>query len=327
MKDYTIKCPCCNGEFQDYESFGNHLRNNHFLEFSNLYEILQRDKTERETNLVLNNTEFKYSVPDPELYEDLDKYQKDIYTRTTLSAISDYYEKSVKGDRFLQLFLIDPIYQESTLTHDFVEFKRVLQSLKNLDRTKIGFLDFVQGYPKIITDSNIQGLRMVDIDNYYKLENLDSEICLNDYHIKYPEIVPFDIRHYYRYNILNTSGATRQTSRLRLCDQSGKKSDKCIKFYGKSDVKSIFELLGKNGAEPDSISYQDLVVLKLVLLRNKKFLNVIFDVILSILPNIGIFRDSVFLKNTVTINPGNKNNLNITWIPEYKEDFINISIL
>ena len=43
--------------------------------------------------------------------------------------------------------------------------------------------------------------------------------------------------------------------------------------------------------------------------------------------DVGIFRDGIFLKNTIIVNPDNPLKVNITWTPEYREDYINISIL
>ena len=65
-------------------------------------------------------------------------------------------------------------------------------------------------------------------------------------------------------------------------------------------------------------------------MRNKAFTKLIFNIVLEVAKNIGILRDSVFLKNTVTIDPDKEAGFNLLWTPlsEYKsEDFINLSII
>ena len=109
--------------------------------------------------------------------------------------------------------------------------------------------------------------------------------------------------------------------------------DQCVKLSNTEDdsVKSIFKLY-KNG-EPyplRNLTHQDYVIIKLGIMRNKAFTKLIFNIVLEVAKNIGILRDSVFLKNTVTIDPDKEAGFNLLWTPlsEYKsEDFINLSII
>ena len=111
--------------------------------------------------------------------------------------------------------------------------------------------------------------------------------------------------------------------------------DKCIKFYNteRDNIKSIFKLL-KNGEEINigSLRKQDFAIIKLALMRNKNCLRLIFEVILEIIKACGKFRDTVFLKNTITIDPKKDKELNLLWtIKSYEElvsdETINISII
>ena len=266
----------------------------------------------------------KYNYQQPD-WDKIGRYGKKQAISTVQDVISDYYSM-IRGDRFFQLFIIDDIYFNSTPSHDFTEFKDVLKKFDSKDRNKIWFIDFKPGYPKIIDSRNINGLKIVEVDKYYKLENTDSEIRLNDYTIKYPEILSLDSRHYYKFNILNESSSS-QVKKLRLRD-----TNECVKFFNNievPEVKSIFKIFksGKQIDNFDLIPNQDYIVLKLVLLRNKKFVKLIFDILFSTFKAIKDLRDSVFLRNTVTVNPDNEQNLNISWIPEWREDYLNISIL
>ena len=78
------------------------------------------------------------------------------------------------------------------------------------------------------------------------------------------------------------------------------------------------------------LTYQDYVIIKLALMRNKKFIRLVFDIILEVAKFSKVIRDSVFLKNTVMLDPSKSLDVSILWTPisEYKKsDNINISIL
>ena len=91
----------------------------------------------------------------------------------------------------------------------------------------------------------------------------------------------------------------------------------------------------KDGQEINTseISYQDFVIIKLALMRDKDFMRILFDIIMETLRTVGTFNDTVFLKNSIIIstNPKKINNtFNLLWSAdsEYKIDnIINISII
>lgn len=245
------------------------------------------------------------------------KYEKQQALGMIKEAIKDYYGKIV-GDRYYQLFLIDDIYFQTTLTHRFPEFKEVLKLLPQKDRNKIFFIDFVPGYPHLICPTNISGLRIIMIDDLYEVNSNKEQLSLNSWNVNFPKILPYDSRHRSRYNIFNKSEPGR-TKMLRLESRGGN----CIRFFNNDiSCKSIF-----NVPNIDKMKRQDLLVLKLVLLRNKTYIKLIFEIIQELIKGVGVLRDSVFLRNTVTINPDIDIKVSITWLPEYREDYINISIL
>jgi hypothetical protein len=312
---------------------------NHFISLTDYYE---RDERKKDDGFCWKCN--KYLPPltllDPESCEyylpcwnciGSRKYEKVQAIQTTQNAIHDYYDW-ILGDRYFQMFIIDDIYIKTTTTHEFGEFKKVLKLLQPKDRNKLWLIDYIAGYPKLICEENIEGLKIVGIDTQFKTVSKGSTLVMKDYELMYPEIIPYDTRHHSRYNIYNTAD-NRKTKRLRLSGQDGKSSNKCIKFFnyaGNENIKSLFGIRRFSTGEdvdPASLDYPDYTVLKLVLMRNKVFTKILIDMLEEFSRSVGVLRDSVFLKNTVTINPWNDLKVNVSWLPEYKEGYINISIL
>lgn len=244
-------------------------------------------------------------------------------TNNIIRNIKDFYSR-ILGDRYYQLFIVDDIYRKATLSHEYEVFKNVVNSLNPPSRNDIWFLDWEKGFPKIISKENIDGIKIVNLSKLYSVITTDkSSIKINNYEILYPEFSNYDNKHHSRYSILNIS-SDRKTKKLRLSE------DKCIIFFNNqsNNSKSIFKIK-KDGKDINfnEIPYSDFVILKLILMRNKSFLKLIFDIVNEIIKSIGIFRDSVFLKNTIVMDPIKDKKFNLTWIPkEFKEDYINISI-
>ena len=245
-------------------------------------------------------------------------------------AIRDYYFETILGDHYLQLFIVDDIYFRNTLPHDFVVFKRIISSLEPPDRNDIWFLDWIPGYPKLINLDNIAGMRLVNLSNLYKIENKDEdgEIKVGDFTISLPIQMSGENKHYSRYSILNLSNDGSRARRIKIS------KDKCYKLYNteNDNVKSILSLT-KNGEKVaiGDLTYQDYVIIKLAIMRNKKFLRTIFEIVLEICKSVKELKDSVFLKNSVklTPTPSIDASLCLIWNPlsPYKEsNNINLSI-
>jgi hypothetical protein len=65
-------------------------------------------------------------------------------------------------------------------------------------------------------------------------------------------------------------------------------------------------------------------------MRDRSFLKFVFDILSDLTRQIGIYRDAVFLKNTVLIDPKKTYKLNLVWNPisdEVMDDYVNISLL
>ena len=335
-----IKCPYCGKEFNTYSELEQHLKNFHFM---SVQDYVERDNSSFEGHscwkcgkplipLTFLDNE-NYYLPCWDCIGN-NKFERDNIIGSIQTAIKTFYSK-ILGDRYFQMFIIDDIYTKTTLTHEFGEFKKVLKLLlqkEAKDRNKLWLIDFIPGYPKTICEENINGLHLVSIDNQFKYTSRGKTLILKDYELVYPDIIPYDNRHHSRYNILNSSDV-RKTKRLRLSPTGeGEKSNRCIKFFNteNDNIKALFRI--RRFSTGDEISYRDLsyadfTILKLILLRNKNFVRLVMEMLEEFTRDVGIFRDGIFLKNTIIINPDNPLKVNITWTPEYREGYINISIL
>lgn len=255
---------------------------------------------------------------------------REIATDSIIKNIKEFYSKLL-GDRYFQLFIVDDIYLKTTFPHNYEIFKKVIISLNPPSRKDIWFLDWVPGYPKIISQENINGLKIVNITKLYKEPELKKDVIrVGDYEILLPELIKHNKKSFSRYSIFGEDKrGDRKRKRLKFGDTD-------IRLYdtGVKNVKSIFKVL-KDGQEINTseISYQDFVIIKLALMRDKDFMRILFDIIMETLRTVGTFNDTVFLKNSIIIstNPKKINNtFNLLWSAdsEYKIDnIINISII
>jgi hypothetical protein len=310
------------------------IREKHFLRYSDYCEIkLLVEPGEYGKCYRCNKSLEPLTYLDPDFYyipcwecSNKKKTEREMMIESIKRNIKDYYNK-IQGDRYFQLFIVDDIYYKTTLTHTYEEFKKIIISLDPPSRNDIWFLDWKPGYPKIITQENILGLKLVNLtDHYSNLDIKPDHIKIGSYEISMPEIIDFDFKRQSRYSIFNKKG-DRKRKRVII-------DDKCYRLYNTEDenVKSIFKVT-KNGEEitTRSIPYQDYVILKLAIMRNKNFTRLIFDLIMESLDQCGILRDSIFLKNSVPLDPKKQDTcLNLIWtsISEFKNiDYTNISII
>jgi hypothetical protein len=291
------------------------------------------DPAKRETCYRCNKPLEPLSTLDPEFFTlpcwdcvGKKRTERELVVESVVRNIRDFYMGKVLGDRYFQLFLIDPIYFTNTLPHVYPEFKKVISKLNPPSRNDIWFLDWVPGFPKIITTSNLEGLKIVNLSSHYNIELDKKVVKVDDYEIRWPEEIRTGTRHRTRYGIFSQGNDNRKSKRLKL-------GDHCYQLYNTDNlnIKSIFKLYRK-GEEVAfrSLGYQDYVILKLALLRDRSFLKFVFDILSELTRQISIFRDAVFLKNTVLIDPKKTSKLNLVWNPisdEVMDDYVNISLL
>lgn len=332
-----IKCPWCKF-IGNSESIEEHFRNEHFLTYQEASEIAILQKPTEEGicyKCGSPKSPLTFLIPDYYIpcWDCLTIKERGAMRKNLLEEIEEFYNK-ILSDRYLQLFLIDPIYYSATISHTYDTFKSVLGKLKLPSRNNIWFLDWMIGTPKTIAKDNIEGIEIKDLGKLYKIESTKTIIKVNRYTVESPQIVKYDSIHHGRYNILNFKG-DRKTKRLRIPG-----TDNCFKFWNNlgdfESWKSILKVLDEKGEEVNitDLSPLDFLTIKLCILRNKNFMRPIFQIIKNILSQgVSVFKDNVFLKNTINFTSSKdtkKFNVNLKWFPEKieeKENNINISIL
>lgn len=330
-----IKCPFCDFKYHEASELEKHLQTEHFLSMQSFYEMKPlKDEEVKCYKCGEYRPPLVYVQPGGCYLPCWDcvknRYERNQSVAMIHSALKDFFVQLVT-DRYLQMFLITDTYFNNTLSHTYQEFKDVLKELQSshsLGRNKVWFLDWNIGFPRLICESNLLGIKVVDVDSLYKIENEKTYININSWQVKFPEFIPFDKRHHSRHNILNTSEDTRRSKRLRMGE------DQCIKFYSNpgNNSKTIFTIEDRETGKiisPTSLSPLDLIVTKLILLRNKSFTRLISSIIEEIIPSLQVYSDSALLRNTVLVNPEESKKVNLSWLPELHRDssFINISIL
>lgn len=338
-----LRCPWCKwtGGWKD---FSPHLRQQHFLTYKEGCEIstLQRAG---EDGLCYKcgspKTPLTFLIPDYyyiPCWECLGARERKAMIKSLQEEIGEFYDK-ILSDRYLQLFLIDPIYYEATIPHTYDTFKSVLGKKDLPSRNNIWFIDWLRGTPKTISRENLEGIEIKDLGELYNITSTPSKITVNKWTLPSPQVVNYDSIHHGRYNILNLNG-DRRTKRLRIPG-----TETCYKFWNNDEQtypqwKSILRVFKGENREVNALSQMkplDFLTLKLVLLRNKNFMRHVFGIVKSILSQgVGTFRDSVFLKNTIDIyskDEKRKYIFNLSWIPDKNfadvdnPNSINLSIL
>lgn len=330
-----MRCNLCGFSTFNVEDFENHLKEYHFINYQDYCELELTHKSEFSKNSCFRCNSIRsplttlyrdfYYLPCWNCYSSgvmkkIEKQETIGSVRKNIKSYLDYF----LGDRYFQLFSVDGLYFRSTYTHDYSEFKKVLSNLQLPNRNDIWVIDWNLGYPKIISVNNLNGINLINLTNHYNVVSSKDCIEVNNYRLLLPEFTNYDKQHFSRYNILNIN-SDRKTKRVKV-DSS------CIKlFNSRNNVKSIFRLVDKTTLDEidlDQISHQDYIVLKLVLMRNKFYMRLVFSIILELIKSIKTLSDSVFIKNTIVIDPDKDAQLNIMW--DYKNsrnNYINISIL
>lgn len=334
-----MECPICHKEIGAVSDVVEHINYSHFLDYFDYIEnnILYWSK---------NPSPVCYSCGSPRM--PLTWLERDFYyipcreclkRKTELSEVKNeiikniksYYKKIV-SDRHFQLFILDDVYIHRTFPHDYDTFSKILKTIElPKDRDELWFLDWKPGFPKILSMENLEGIELVSLTRYFKkFINEDSKVIVGNYEIRFPEWAPYDSKHQSRYNLLNKTNETRRTKRLRLSNIE--QENNCIKFYSSGeDWNSIFKLYKDgNPINLSDLSHLDKLIIKLAILRNKSCIKIVYEVIYELLKDISCFRDGIFLKNSILLDPDKKVSLNLSWFPDnskLNKDIINISML
>lgn len=326
-----MKCSLCNFESDDIFELEEHILKNHHLTFQEYVELETFNKSpycfrcnEKRYPLTTVIKDYYY-LPCRYCFDNSRKSEKVEIIDNIYKYIKSYFDYLL-GDRYLQLYLVDNIYPKKTSTHDYSEFKKVLGLIELPSRDEIWFLDWVVGFPKIISQDNLDGIKIINLTKSYNIINERDTIIINDYEILFPESISYNKKHFgERYNILNPN-SSRKTKGIRL------DTGNCIKFFNTIDNnKSIFKIVNRITKDPIDISkidYQDYTVIKLVLMRNKNYMRLLFSIILKLIKGSNKFNDEIFLRNTLSSFESDKViNINLSWTLNKISNYINISIL
>ena len=331
-----MKCPVCNKEIGDISQIIEHLRGFHFLDYQSYFENYKLSWSNTpapqcfkcgisKTPLTWVERDFYYLPCRHCMTKESDRIES---RNEIIKNIKQYYKKII-GDRHFQLFVLDDIYLDKTFPHDYDTFSKVLKLLDlPKDRDELWFLDWKPGYPKILCPSNIKGIELISLTRHFKkFINEEERIIVGDFEIRLPEKILYDPKHHFRYNILNKTTDTRRTKRLRLPNL-----DCCIKFYNsEEDWNSLFRLYRDDKpVDLSTISHLDVLIIKQAIFRNKNCLRLIYETVYELLESVSQYKDGIFLKNTVLLDPEKSLTLNLSWFPDNRKinkEQINISIL
>lgn len=217
------------------------------------------------------------------------------------------YQELIISDPDLQLFLINPELHSFLLPHGFLEFKKVLDIiLPRRTGSDLYRFYWVPGFPHEFSVRNKDGIGVKRIDTGSK------------YIIDLPDLCDFDIRHHYRYSILNNK-AERKQKRLKLS------SGDCIKFWPVSRILRLRE-------RGNEVNFLDLdpfeqYKIKAKIFTRPEILDRIFEIYNEVLKYTTDLVDSVFLRNSLYLGPEKNGRIYFSWQPQNNSNFINISIL
>ena len=327
-----INCPLCYKQFTDVSEFERHLKEFHYLDMYQYYEMMKFTDS-------ISRPPISYLTPSTEMYlPNLSKAksinERNLFTNLIKENLREYYSNII-GDRFFQLFIIDDVYFNNTLSHQYEEFKdiiRVIQKRDDRDRSEAWFLDWILGYPRIISNENIDGIKTVRVDQLYSVDTSQPDkIIVNNYIINLPELLNMNYTNYPKYNIFSNSKG-RNTRRLKLDPK--KRPSPYLKFYPHkgSEVQSILQITDSRTGEPvdmDRVPKLDLIVLKLLTMRSRSYMKLLCEVLEVVCDSVNLITDGVFLRNSVEIDPKKNHKVNLSWLPSecsMDEEFINISI-
>ena len=108
-----------------------------FLSYQDWIEIkLLEEDSEKEYCYRCNKPLEPLTPIDPEFYTlpcwecmGRRRSEREIRTEGIIRNIKDFYTNRILGDRYFQLFLVDNIYFQNTLPHQYSEFKKVINLL------------------------------------------------------------------------------------------------------------------------------------------------------------------------------------------------------
>lgn len=301
-----IKCNLCNSEFNIGNGLNNHLENYHFISYN---QYVERGSNENE---VYMNPWTGYKLP------------KNYSLNEFMEVLDLYFSYLLDDNNFSRLWILNKKYRDMMIVYNFSYYDAIFTNLiksKCLVYDDINLFDINinESYPKILSKENISGISLTQSrTNIMNNELYESaprsylfRIKNSEYRIDLPEIIPYDNKNHYRYNILSTYSNPQSCKKLWI------PNDKyCIKFYNTSfdECKSILRIY-RNGNRVHSVSLSDseIYYIKFYIMSNKEILREVLSVIRELIRNSDVTSDNSLILNSIQVNQYGKFNLNIGW--------------
>lgn len=322
-----VRCELCGWESED-GSLEEHLLESHFISYRRYYERFIAGGVE-ETCYRCGYPRYLVS---PHLLEYLpceacgqgcSKRVFEERRRDVLGIIKEYQD-SLGKNRYHQYFLaysaIDWILGGILQTGLDLLGKRKKELKLRLDKTVFPSLEFDSGYPKEISERNLDHIILGIREDIKVLGESPGRFIVRigrkEFIICLPEVVEFDIRYHSRHSILNPL-STRSSKRLKLKSQSGD----YIKIYGRSE-RTILKLLDRDGEE---MRFSDLPEdiqgdLKLVILGWKPIRDRVLEVYNEISLYCDFIYDRAFMLSSYPIPNTKTFKFYFTWTPTEMPD-------
>ena len=326
--DYGNVCKICGYQLEEEnleESLEQHIKEKHFLEYQDYYEILMLGEPS-ERCWKCGNPRYTISpwldyfhLPCSCCIDVDNKYNLEELSKSIREKLHEF-QNNILRNRYLEYIL--SVTQEERhwiIPKSFNTGTENLMTLKKLRKTRIDRnnqifrVTNILGTSREISSRNLKNLDMEVLDLKVTRED-GGEFTIGDsgYKIYLPEVIPFDGRHHSRSSILNPA-AKRSSKRLKI----GNSGD-CIKFWSTQNptVKSILSLKDSSGK---NINLRDLEeetqwIIKFGILKTKEILGRVFEIYNEIFKYLLWIEDPVFLLNSFEIpNPNLELGMILSW--------------
>lgn len=306
-------CKLCGYTFDEEnleESIEKHIKEKHFIDYRDYYEILTTGNIESNcwncgnprymVSPWINNSFLPCSC-----CIDIDNKHKLKDVQKSIFSIIEEYENNLLRNKYYQYIIsLTPEERHNFLPKSIEDLSGILQEIKKYRKTKIDRTGQIfkvihqLGTSPEISSRNIANLDLEVYDlKVQKMEDGSFKVGDLDLFIWLPEITNYDNRHHSRNSILNPT-AKRSSKRLRF-----NKTGECIKFYSTPNptVKSILILKNEKGKNVNlrELSEEIQWFVKFGILKTKEILSRIFEVYNEIFEYLVWIEDPVFILNSL----------------------------
>lgn len=303
-------CGCPFDEENIEKSIENHLKESHFLEYSDYYEISVLGRPSEpcwkcgHPRYTISPWLDTYYLPCPDCFDK----ENEVYVREAKvgfdTVLQDYQAGIIRSKYYQFLLSLNVRGRQLLLPKSFPVAVQNLTSLKKQERTRFDKSHILEvtnilGTSPELSSRNLSNLRMEAIEYKVTKEGGRWKMGESGYYVKTPEPISYDPRHHYRSSILNPA-SKRSVKRIRI----GTSKD-CFKFYStpNSSVKSILSLENESGRvlSLGELGEEEQRRLKFGILKTKEIMSVVFDIYNEIVKYVERLEDRVFLLNSIPL--------------------------